>query len=61
VPGLGKDRRGFIGGPRHSDDVLAAGDGRNERIIAKAAHGQREPFQIIIGQFLIGEGQHMML
>jgi hypothetical protein len=61
VPGLGKDRRGFIGRPGHRDDVLAAGDGRDERILAKAAHGQGEALQIIVGQALIGKGQHMML
>ena len=41
--------------------MFAPRDRRNEGIIAKAAKSQREAFEIVVGQILIGKSENMML
>jgi hypothetical protein len=61
MPIFGEQRRGFIGEPLDRDHMLAPRHRRDEGIIAKAAKMQREAFEIVVGQILIGKGEHMML
>jgi hypothetical protein len=61
MPILREQGRGFIRQPFDRNHMLAPRHRRDEGIIAKASKMQREAFQIVVGQILIGKGEHMML
>jgi hypothetical protein len=61
VPGFRKQARRLVGLALDGDDVLAAGNRRNERVVAERAHRQREALEVVIAHVLFREHQHMML
>ena len=61
VPVFGEDRRLFIGLAFHRDDVLAARNRRDERIVSERTKIERKPLQIVVAHRLIGKGENVML
>ena len=61
MPVLGEERRDLVGPALNGDNVLAAGDGRDERVFTETAEGQGEALEIIVGEFLVWKSQHVVL
>ena len=60
VPVFRKERGLFIGAAGNGDDVLAAGDGGDEGVMAEAPKVLGEAFEIVVRQVLLGKGEHVM-
>ena len=41
--------------------MLASRDRRDKRILAEWAEGEREAFEIVVGELLVGKGEDVML
>ena len=51
----------LIGASFDRDDVLATRDRSDERIVTESAEGEREPFEVVVGHRLVGEGEDVVL
>ena len=60
MPVFRKQRRFLVRLAAHGGDMLAPGDGREKRVLAKGTKGLGKPFQIIVADLLIGKGKDMM-
>ena len=52
---------GLVGLALDRDDMGAAGDRRDEGIMAETAERDGEAFEIVIAHLLVREGEHVML
>ncbi len=61
VPVLGEQRRRLVGVSLDRDHVFAALDRSDERVVTERSEVQREPFEVVVGHRLAGEGEDVML
>src|SRR3546814_8125209 len=61
VPVFVEQRRGLVGAAFDRDDMLSAGNGLDERIVAETAEIAGEAFEIVVAHPLIGESEDVMV
>ncbi len=60
VPVLGEQRRRLVGAAHDRRDVRMPVDRCEERIVPEGSEPERERLEIVVGQLLVGERQHLV-